>query len=133
MSQNAFNQLAADLEEDQEMREHEKMEREAYAAMSIVESASVQLGTKMAMNLDAEIYEAICHHTGSSPDFGFIASEMKNRGKFIVRPDKIQVFEMDGVPLLEIHSMQVDMNGTTLNATQRIRKLYPHGTTQENT
>lgn len=133
MSRNAFSRIEAQINEDEDMRAHARMERNAELRAKLdsfpvadgpVHVASGRLGEQLAKNIDEEIYLAICHCTGCPADIGFAIDEVRHRGGFVTRPGGVMIFVMDGQPMLEIQPLSSAMDGNVITVTRNIKRLY---------
>lgn len=93
--------------------------------MNIRDIVVERLGMACAVNLDEEIYKAVCHHLNVFPDGEILISEICDRGRFIgIQGSPLKTFYMDDTPLLEIHPIQTELTGHSMTVTQSVKRLY---------
>ena len=81
-----------------------------------------QLATAMVEKTDSIIMQELSARLGHPVDASQLA-EFAGRIHRKIYPDKVEVFELDGVPFLEMHPIEVRMDRMMLVAEQKYRPL----------
>lgn len=92
-----------------------------YGFPSPVQSAAKQLAGCIGAERDRLVREAINYKIGHSD---WRLSEVKERGKFVITPDKKETFVFDGESLIEFVPPEFSRDVTIISGRQKHRLLY---------